>query len=76
MHVFLWTDRQPTRTPRALLQRGRCDDGECAQFSVSISNGDIGMTVRFESEQEFRRFLDQGELALAQGAQGKRHPSD
>jgi hypothetical protein len=62
MHVFLWTDRQPSRTPRALLERGRCADGHCAQFSVSISNGDVGMTVRFESEQEFRRFLDQGEL--------------
>ena len=64
MDVFLWTDRQPERAPRAVMQRGRCDEGQCAQFSISISNGAIGMTVRFESEQEFRKFLEQGEVVV------------
>lgn len=64
MTVYVWTDHQPTRAPRALMQRGRCDSGQCSQFSISISNGALGMTVRFESEDEFRRFLDCGELTL------------
>ena len=61
--IYMWTDRQPSRIPRAVLQRGRCDRGECAQFSISISNGETGITVRFDSEGEFRQFLEQGELA-------------
>jgi hypothetical protein len=60
--IYAWTDRQPSPVPRALLQRGRCERGECAQFSISISNGETGMTVRFESEGEFRQFLEHGEL--------------
>ena len=61
--IYVWTDRQPSRIPRAVLQRGRCDRDECAQFSISISNGETGITVRFDSEGEFRQFLEQGELA-------------
>jgi hypothetical protein len=63
--IYVWTDRQPSRIPRAVLQRGRCDRGECTQFSISISNGETGMTVRFDSEGEFRQFLEHGELGAA-----------
>jgi hypothetical protein len=30
------------------------------QFSISISNGERGMTLRFDSENEFRNFLERG----------------
>lgn len=42
------------------MQRGRCEENQCGQFSISISNGEQGMTVRFESEQEFRAFFECG----------------
>ena len=64
MTVYVWTDHQPSRAPRALMQRGRCDEGHCSQFSISISNGALGITVRFDSEGEFRQFLESGELTL------------
>jgi hypothetical protein len=65
MTVYVWPDRKETREPRVVLQRGRCSDGQCGQFSISISNGEVGMTVRFESETEFRRFLEQGDAPPA-----------
>jgi hypothetical protein len=40
------------------IQQGRCDVGQCGQFSISISNSERGMTVRFESEEEFRQLLE------------------
>ncbi len=46
--------------PRVTVQQGNCDDGQCGQFSISISNGQRGMTVRFESEAEFRELLERG----------------
>jgi hypothetical protein len=61
MEIFVWEDRRVERQPRAVMQRGRCDANECGQFSISISNGERGMTVRFESEQEFRDFLERGQ---------------
>lgn len=60
MQILTWDDRKNPSQPRALIQQGRCDDGECNQFSISISNGERGMTVRFESEAEFRNFLERG----------------
>jgi hypothetical protein len=60
--IYVWPDRRPSRTPRAVLQRGRCGQGQCAPFSISISNGETGMTVRFDSEQEFRLFLEHDTL--------------
>jgi hypothetical protein len=65
MKVHIWPDHRPSRTPRALLQRGRCDRDDCGQFAISISNGEFGITVRFESEDEFRRFLQEGELGAS-----------
>ena len=62
MEIFVWEDWRAERRPRAVMQRGRCDDNECGQFSISISNGERGMTVRFESEQEFRDFLERGSV--------------
>ena len=60
MQILTWDDRKNPSQPRALIQQGRCDEGECNQFSISISNGERGMTVRFESEAEFRNFLEHG----------------
>ena len=34
--------------------------GGMRKFSISISNGERGMTVRFDSEAEFRNFLERG----------------
>ena len=58
MKIFHWTDHRNHAAPRAVVQRGDCTRGHCRQFSISISNGELGLTVRFESEDEFRRFLE------------------
>ena len=55
MQILTWDDRKDPSQPRALIQQGRCDEGECNQFSISISNGETGITVRFDSEGEFRQ---------------------
>lgn len=64
MKVYLWSDQRERAYPRALIERGECDREQCRQFSVSISNGEIGLTVRFESEGEFREFMERGETAV------------
>jgi len=61
MRVYLWTDQRNPAMPRAVIERGDCRRGRCGQFSISISDGAMGLTVRFESEVEFRRFLDRGD---------------
>ena len=60
LQILMWDDRRHPRLPRAVIQQGRCDAGHCGQFSISISNGERGMTVRFDSEDEFRTFIDRG----------------
>ena len=60
MEIYIWEDRHASNVPRAVIQRGRCSDNECGQFSISISNGERGMTVRFDSEAEFRDFMNRG----------------
>ena len=60
MEILVWQDRRDPNVPRAIIQQGRCDAGQCGQFSISISNGERGMTVRFDSEAEFRQFLERG----------------
>jgi hypothetical protein len=60
MEIFAWEDRRDPNVPRAVIQQGRCSENECGQFAISISNGERGMTVRFESEEEFRQFLERG----------------
>jgi hypothetical protein len=60
MQIFSWEDRRDPNIPRAVIQHGRCEENECGQFSISISNGERGLTVRFESEDEFREFLRRG----------------
>lgn len=62
MDIYVWEDRRDANVPRAVIQQGRCDAGQCGQFSISISNGERGMTVRFESENEFRQFLERGAI--------------
>jgi hypothetical protein len=60
MQILTWDDRRNPNSPRAVIQQGRCDEGQCRQFSISISNGERGLTIRFESEAEFREFLVRG----------------
>jgi hypothetical protein len=60
MQIFAWEDRKKRNAPRALIQQGRCEQNQCGLFSISISNGEKGMTVRFDSEAEFRDFLERG----------------
>src|SRR4051812_35169421 len=66
MTVYVWTDRRDPAVPRALIQRGECTRDHCRQFSISISNGELGLTVRFESEAEFQDFLERGEVAAVE----------
>jgi hypothetical protein len=61
MKVFRWADQRHPAVPRAIIQRGDCTRGHCRQFSISISNGEWGLTIRFESEEEFRQFFEEGE---------------
>lgn len=60
MEIRSWEDRRIPAVPRVTLQKGACEVGQCGQFSISISNGQRGMTVRFDSEAEFREFLEHG----------------
>jgi hypothetical protein len=60
MNIFVWDDRRQPNVPRAVIQQGHCEARQCGQFSISISNGERGMTVRFDSEHEFRQFLERG----------------
>jgi hypothetical protein len=59
IEFFVWEDRRPARQPRAVVQRGRCDENQCGQFPSSISNGERGMTL-LTQEQKFRDFLERG----------------
>jgi hypothetical protein len=60
MEIRTWDDRRTPPVPRVTMQQGGCEVGQCGQFSISISNGQRGMTVRFDSEAEFREFLERG----------------
>jgi hypothetical protein len=73
MKVYVWTDQRNPATPRATIQRGECSRGHCRQFALSISNGELGLTVRFESETEFQRFLEEGEVAHEQRDEADGH---
>jgi hypothetical protein len=61
MTVYSWTDRRNPAAPRAAMQRGECERQQCGQYSISISNGEIGLTIRFETQAEFARFLETGQ---------------
>ena len=58
MDILTWQHRRNPNMPRAVIQQGPCDQNQCGQFSTSISNDERRMTVRFESEAEFRQFLE------------------
>ena len=60
MQILTWDDRRHPSRPRAVIQQGRCDRDQCGQFSISISNGERGLTIRFDSESEFKAFLERG----------------
>jgi hypothetical protein len=74
MKVYVWIDRHNSALPRAVMQRGQCSRDECHQFSISISNGELGLTARFESEEEFRQFVQDGH-ANTSAASGSSSPS-
>jgi hypothetical protein len=40
MQIHVWDDRRNPAVPRAVMQRGCCDEGHCGQFSISISDGE------------------------------------
>lgn len=61
MTVYSWTDRRNPAAPRAVMQQGECERQQCGQYSISISNGQIGLTIRFDTETEFARFLATGQ---------------
>jgi hypothetical protein len=44
MQIFAWEDRKERNAPRAMIQQGRCEQNQCGLFSISISNGEKGMT--------------------------------
>jgi len=60
MQIRTWDDHRSPAMPRVTIQQGSCQIGQCGQFSISISNGQRGMTVRFDCEAEFREFLERG----------------
>ena len=60
MEIRIWDDHRSPAVPRVTIQKGSCDVGQCGQFSISISNGQRGITVRFDSEAEFRELLERG----------------
>jgi len=62
VQILEWEDRRNPSSARALIQQGRCDGGECGQVAISISNGARGLTVCFDSESEFRQFLERGSV--------------
>lgn len=62
MEIRTWGDRRNPAVPRAIIQQGRCELGHCGQFSISVSDGERGITVRFDSEEEFREFLERGTM--------------
>jgi hypothetical protein len=62
MTVYSWTERRHRAAPRALMQRGECERQQCGQYSISISNGEIGLTLRFDNQEEFARFLADGRI--------------
>lgn len=64
MAVYFWNDRRLAATPKAVMQqRSACEEQHCGQFSISISNDSVGLTVRFVSAEEFRVFLERGEVS-------------
>jgi hypothetical protein len=68
MKIYAWPDRRAAAAPRAVMQRGECARGQCGQFSISISDGQHGLTIRFESQAEFSRFMEHGEVACEPAA--------
>jgi hypothetical protein len=61
MTVYSWTDRRNPTAPRAVMQRGECERQQCGQYAISISNGQIGLTIRFDTQEEFAQFLATGQ---------------
>ena len=71
MKIFVWQDFREPGPPRVLLERGECSKGQCRSWSVSISDGDTGITARFESREEFEMFLETGELTERRTGDGE-----
>jgi hypothetical protein len=52
-------------------QRGECECQQCGQSSISISNGQIGLTIRFDTEAEFAHFLATGQTEAPDGPRAR-----
>jgi hypothetical protein len=61
MEILTWDDPKHPSQPRAVIQQGRCNADQCISFHLDL-DGERGMTVRFDSEDEFRNFLERGAL--------------
>ncbi len=60
MKIWTWEDRREMGPAQAVIETGNCIGGACKAWSVSVSNGDIGITARFESKDEFDEFMRTG----------------
>jgi hypothetical protein len=67
MTVHSWADRRNPAAPRAVIQRGECERQQCGQYSISISNRQMGLTIRFDTEAEFAHFLATGQTEAPEG---------
>jgi hypothetical protein len=55
-------DRRQPSVPRPVIQKGRGAEDPCGPFAISISDAARGMTVRFDSDAEYRRFFERAGL--------------
>lgn len=60
MKIWTWEDRREMGPAQAVIETGNCIGGVCKAWSVSVSNGDIGITARFDSKDEFAEFMRTG----------------
>ena len=60
MKIWTWEDRREIGPAQAVIETGHCIGGVCEAWSVSVSNGDIGITARFDSKDEFDEFMRTG----------------
>ena len=60
MRIYTWEDRRDPSPAQAVIETGHCIGGVCRAWSVSISNGEVGITARFDNKEEFDEFMRTG----------------
>ena len=60
MKIYTWEDRRDPSPAQAIIEAGHCIGGVCRAWSVSVSNGDFGITARFDNREEFEDFMRTG----------------